>query len=177
MSSGSVIKNQNWEEMWSNYWMMYGATCGLNTNCWFSGTFIHNRLYSPKQNNNNQQAACCGWKCFINERGESRMTSLVQCDRKATVCEIATLCQFFTEAHLWIGHINRWSIGQQQMAIFPPRFPSPGTIPGYRWPLILPKTGLDVTWSDLLALTEIEVPQTMNLNSNQQVIWDVSKEI
>ncbi len=57
MSSGSVIKNQNWEEMWSNYWMMYGATRGLNTNCWFSGIFIHNRLYSPKQNNNNQQAA------------------------------------------------------------------------------------------------------------------------
>ncbi len=39
MSSGSVIKNQNWEEMWSNYWMMYGATRGLNTNCWFSGFF------------------------------------------------------------------------------------------------------------------------------------------
>lgn len=61
------------------------------------------------------------------------------------------------------------------MAIFfLSRFTSLGTNPGYGGHL-LTKTGLNVTWSDLLARAEIEVSQTMNLNSNQQVIWDVSK--
>jgi len=57
-------------------------------NCWSSGIFTISRVYrkwSGKKKKKSSERQFCGRKCLVDARGQRRMATLVQTDRKATV--------------------------------------------------------------------------------------------
>lgn len=96
--------------------------------------------------------------CCINERGESRMTRLVQSDRKAAVCETATCYNSAVLKNISEHTMNievKYIRRQQKTISF--QVPKPRYHSRLWWPPAETYT-TDVPWYDL--------PQTMCLNPN-----------
>ncbi len=88
----------------------------------FSRTTISRvyREWSEKEKISSERQLC-GWKCFVDVRGQRRMGRLVRDDRKATVTQITTRYKpRYAEYHLWMHNTsNPETDGLQQQKTTP----------------------------------------------------------